>query len=72
MSSINLEDLMSLTAGDIVEVPSLAGALTQEATIFQVELATEQAVNFRVMFHGIRIANATLFRDKGGLSWTYK
>lgn len=72
MSTINLESLLGLSPGDIVETPSLMGSLSSEATLFQVESKTSDSVTFRVMFHGVRIAKAVLTKTDKGTTWTSK
>ena len=72
MSTINLESLLDLSPGDIVETLSLMGSLASESTLFQVESKTPESVTFRVMFHGVRIAKAVLTKTDKGVVWTSK
>jgi len=69
MSTIDLNALLALSVGDIVETPSPLGGLCTEAALFQVEATDGTSVTFRVMCHGIYMTKAVLKKTKKGIVW---
>lgn len=71
MSEVNLQDLMSLSVGDLVEAPSLFGP-GSEPSLFQVSSVAPGSVSFFVTAFGVALCKASLEYINGEFSWTYK
>lgn len=70
MSAVDLESLMALTPGDVVEVPSLMAGLSSEATLLQVALKEPDCLTFRITYFGVVLGKRYLTRKEGALVWT--
>lgn len=71
-TSTDIEALLGLSTGDVVEVAPLMSGITSELTLLQVESKATDSVTFRVLFYGVSISKLVLRKTEKGVVWTSK
>ena len=70
IADFHLEELFSLTQGDIIELPGLmAGIDPDESVVAMVAEATDKTVTLRLSWHGVWLATRTIKATKNGPEW---
>jgi len=70
-TAVDLNELFSLTLGDLIEAAPLMPGITKEPCVLQVTHASKTIVVFSLTFFGVKIGHRSLTKNEEGVvSWT--